>query len=196
MFNTCSLYTYTKNWSYNNTYICRYIHIYLLIWYKDRGRRDTISLLLNLGTQQKCVVNFTPWPLFPWEKKLSTHWTLGWVGPRAILGILWKRKICKPYHDSTLNYPAHTTVITPTTLLWLLENLRWYCIQRNYYMEIKLKDDVEYYTYITESSTILWKYRDKRNIKKMERWFWSCTSLVPWCIKITEAGTKTMFLFH
>jgi len=41
-------------------------------------------------------------------------------------------------------------------------------------MEIKWKDDVEYYTYVAEGSTILWKYRDKRNIKKMERWFWSC----------------------
>jgi len=63
-------------------------------------------------------------------------------------------------------------------------------------MEIKWKDDVEYYTYVAEGSTILWKYRGKRNIEKVERWFWSCSSLVLWCTKITEAGTKNKFLFH
>jgi len=152
-----TLYTCKKLVLQQHTYML--IHTYLLILYKDRGRRDTISLLLNLGTQQTSVVNFKPWPHFPWEKKLSTHWTVGWVHPTAILGILWKRKICKPYHDSALNYQAHSTDITPTTPLWLLKNLRWYYIQRNYYMEIKWKDDVEYYTYVAEGSTILWKVK-------------------------------------
>ena len=174
-------------------YIYMLIHTYLLIWYKDRGRRDTISLLLNLGTQQKCVVNFTPWPLFP-SKKISVP-TECWVGcvPEPFWSFCGREKSAS--HDSALNYPAHSIVTIPTTLLWLLEYLRWYCIQRNYYMEMKLKDDVEYYTYMNEGSTILWKYRDKRNIKKMEKWFWSCTGVEPWHTKVKEAGTKNIFLF-
>lgn len=30
------------------------------------------------------VVSFLPQLLHPWEMGRSTHWILGWVGPRAI----------------------------------------------------------------------------------------------------------------
>jgi hypothetical protein len=63
-----TLYICKKNWSYNNTYICRYAdtstHISSYIK-EGQGEKRYISLLRNLGTEQKCVVNFTPWPLFP-----------------------------------------------------------------------------------------------------------------------------------
>jgi len=37
-----------------------------------------------LITWQRWVACFTPWPLYPQGKSLpNTHWTEGWVGPRA-----------------------------------------------------------------------------------------------------------------
>jgi hypothetical protein len=33
-----------------------------------RRRRDMVPLILNLGTRWRCVVNFTPRPLYPREK--------------------------------------------------------------------------------------------------------------------------------
>jgi hypothetical protein len=31
------------------------------------------------------VVSFTPWPLYPRERAVVTHWIGGWVGSRAVL---------------------------------------------------------------------------------------------------------------
>jgi hypothetical protein len=39
--------------------------------------------ILDLGTRWRWVVSFTPWPLYP-----GTHWTGGWVGPRASLDVV------------------------------------------------------------------------------------------------------------
>jgi hypothetical protein len=41
--------------------------------------------LVDPGTRWACVVNFTPWPLYPRER---TQGTGSWVGPRASLDIL------------------------------------------------------------------------------------------------------------
>jgi hypothetical protein len=38
------------------------------------------------------VVSFTPLLLYPWGKNHGTHWTGGWVGPRAGLDHVVKRK--------------------------------------------------------------------------------------------------------
>jgi hypothetical protein len=38
------------------------------------------------------VVSFTPRPLYPREKAPGTHWIWGWVGPRAVLKAVVKRK--------------------------------------------------------------------------------------------------------
>lgn len=185
MFNTSSLHRYAKNWSYNNTYIGWYIHTYLSdtrIGQEEIQFPSSLTLALNRSVWLTSHLgHFSPGE----KSSLPSEQWAGWI-PEPF----WA------FCGSALNYPAHSIVIIPTTLLWLLENLRWYYIQRNYYMEIKWKDDVQYYTYVAEGSTILWKYRDKRNTKKMERWFWSCTSLVLWCIKVTETGRKNKFMFH
>jgi hypothetical protein len=39
------------------------------------------------------VVSFTPRPLYPQERDLVTHWIGDWVGPRAVLDAVVKRKI-------------------------------------------------------------------------------------------------------
>jgi hypothetical protein len=38
------------------------------------------------------VVSFTPLPLYPWEKTPGTNWIGGWVGDRASLDDVKKRK--------------------------------------------------------------------------------------------------------
>jgi hypothetical protein len=47
---------------------------------------------LDLGTSWRWVVSFTPRPLYPRGKSHSTHWIGGWVGPRAGLDDVEKRK--------------------------------------------------------------------------------------------------------
>jgi hypothetical protein len=39
------------------------------------------------------VVSFTPRPLYPRKRAPGTHWIGGWVGPRAVLDAVVKRKI-------------------------------------------------------------------------------------------------------
>jgi hypothetical protein len=39
------------------------------------------------------VVNFTPWLFYPQRKDPSTHYIEDWVGPKANLDVLNKRKI-------------------------------------------------------------------------------------------------------
>jgi hypothetical protein len=50
------------------------------------------STLLDLGTSWSWVVSFTALPLYPGGKETSTHWIGGWVGPRAGLDDVKKKK--------------------------------------------------------------------------------------------------------
>jgi hypothetical protein len=45
------------------------------------------------------MVSFTPWPLYPRERYAGTHWTGGWVSPRAVLDAVVKRKIPRPRQE-------------------------------------------------------------------------------------------------
>jgi len=38
-----------------------------------------------------------PQSLYPRERALGTHWIGGWVGPRAVLDAVVKRKIFSPW---------------------------------------------------------------------------------------------------
>jgi hypothetical protein len=49
--------------------------------------------ILDLGTRWRRVVRFTPLPLYPRGRAPGTHWIGGWVGPRAVLEAVVKRKI-------------------------------------------------------------------------------------------------------
>jgi hypothetical protein len=47
----------------------------------------------------------------PRETAPGTHWIGGWVGPRAGLDAVVKRKIPSPCQDSNPNHPAHSSVL-------------------------------------------------------------------------------------
>jgi hypothetical protein len=67
--------------------------------------------ILNLSTRWGWLVSFVPWPLCPLERACSTHWVGSFVGPRAVLDMVTKRKRLNPGH------PAHILVTTD----WLLQ---------------------------------------------------------------------------
>jgi hypothetical protein len=49
----------------------------------------------------------------------GTHWIEGWVGPRAGLDAVAKRKIPIPRRESNSYRPARSLVTIPTELSWL-----------------------------------------------------------------------------
>jgi hypothetical protein len=51
------------------------------------------------------MVSFTPRLLYPQERAPSTHWIGGWVGPRAVLDAVVKRKILIPRRKSNPRIP-------------------------------------------------------------------------------------------
>jgi hypothetical protein len=56
------------------------------VWYYN-------STILDLGTSWRRVISFTPRPFYPREIAPGTLWIRGWVGPRAGLETMEKRKI-------------------------------------------------------------------------------------------------------
>jgi hypothetical protein len=50
-----------------------------------------------------CPVHFSPW-----ERALDTHWIGGWVGPRASLDTVEKRKVSYSCKQSNPGYPTHS----------------------------------------------------------------------------------------
>jgi hypothetical protein len=66
------------------------------------------------------VVRFTPRLLYPQERAPGTHWIGGWVGPRAGLDAVVKRKIPSPYRDSNNRSSSPRPNATPTELSRLL----------------------------------------------------------------------------
>jgi len=51
--------------------------------------------ILNFSTRCRSVVSFMPWLLHP-TKRTDTHWIGGWVGSRAGLDVVVKKKIPVP----------------------------------------------------------------------------------------------------
>jgi len=47
------------------------------------GSEGIAPVSLYLGTGRGWMVGFTPLLLYPWERAGSTHWTGGWLDPRA-----------------------------------------------------------------------------------------------------------------
>jgi hypothetical protein len=56
--------------------------------------------ILELVTKWRLVVSFTLRPLYLQGKSPWYHWVGGWVGPRAILATVVKRKILSPFRAS------------------------------------------------------------------------------------------------
>jgi hypothetical protein len=58
------------------------------------------STILDLGVRWRWVASFTALPCYPWETAPGTHWTGGWMGPRAGVDIMEKRRVSFPYWES------------------------------------------------------------------------------------------------
>jgi hypothetical protein len=62
--------------------------------WRHMGEWRYSSTILDLGTRWMCVASFKPLPLYPrGYRPPGTHWTGSWVGPRAGLNAVGKRKI-------------------------------------------------------------------------------------------------------
>jgi hypothetical protein len=59
----------------------------------------------DLGIRWRLIVSFTPRPLYPREKAPGTHWIGGWMGSRAVLDAVMKRKIPSPRRESKHRTP-------------------------------------------------------------------------------------------
>jgi hypothetical protein len=59
------------------------------------------------------LVSFTSQPLYLRERAPGTHWIGGWVGPRAGLNVMVKRKIPSPTTQRESN--PRTPIVQPTT---------------------------------------------------------------------------------
>jgi hypothetical protein len=55
------------------------------------------------------MVSFTPGRFTPRKRAPGTHWIGGWVGPRAVLDAVVKRKIPSPRRESD----PRTTIVQP-----------------------------------------------------------------------------------
>jgi hypothetical protein len=75
--------------------------------------------ILNLGSRWRWLASFTPRPLCLRGKSLSTNWTGGWVGPRAGLDALVRRKNSSPYREKNPGCPARSLVTVLTGVPWL-----------------------------------------------------------------------------
>jgi len=60
------------------------------------GRGSIAPRILDLGTRWRWLVRFTPGGFTPRGRAPGTHWIRGWVGPRAGLDAVVKRKIPNP----------------------------------------------------------------------------------------------------
>jgi hypothetical protein len=64
------------------------------------GMEMELHAIFDLGTRWRWVVSFTSQLLYHQRKSRWYHWIGGWVGPRAGLDAVVKRKFPSPYLDS------------------------------------------------------------------------------------------------
>jgi hypothetical protein len=57
-----------------------------------------------------------PAALLSGERSLGTHWIGGWVGPRAGLDTVVKRKILSPCQESNPDRPSRSLVVIRTEI--------------------------------------------------------------------------------
>jgi hypothetical protein len=102
------------------------------------------------------VVSFTPRPLYPQGKSTGTDWIGGWVGPRAVLDAVVKRKILSTRREL---YPTETKLINDDILRYTTLK-QWYEYD-HYYHRIEREIKSPYfltYTVSEYSKTKLTQY--------------------------------------
>jgi hypothetical protein len=75
------------------------------------GSTGTAPRILDLGTRWSEWSASRPGRFTPRERAPVTHWTGGWVGPRAVLDAVVKRKIPRPRQESNPSTP----IVQPVT---------------------------------------------------------------------------------
>jgi hypothetical protein len=68
-------------------------------------------------------------PPFPRKSAPGTRWIGGWVGPRAGLDMMSKRKIPSPHRDSNLDNPIFQPVVSRYTD-WAVPALVWTLVDK------------------------------------------------------------------
>jgi hypothetical protein len=112
-----------KRWKKVKLSLCLTKHHAMKTYWGSGGIAPRIT---DLGTRWRWVVNFTPRPLYPQGKAPGTHWIGGWVGLRAVLDTVLKRKIPSPRRGSKLRTPIVQSVakrytdraITAPAMIW------------------------------------------------------------------------------
>jgi hypothetical protein len=132
-------------------------------WMRLGGEEEKLLLILNLGTRWGWVVSITPRPRFtPGERTPGTHWTGGWVDPRAGLDAESRRKIFCPFRGLQ---------IVGSKNIWGCGCLKWHTFtygrevnQSTYCVQIS---DVESYLFeLTTWSRVLEKLIVAQLVKK------------------------------
>jgi hypothetical protein len=77
------------------------------------GSGGIAPCILYLGTRWTWVVSFTSRPLYPRGGAPGTHWIGSWVGLRAVLDAVVKRKIPSPHQESNPRTPIFQPVAQP-----------------------------------------------------------------------------------
>jgi hypothetical protein len=80
------------------------------------GSGDMLPRILDLGTRWRWVVSFTPGHFTPRERAPGTHWIGSWMGPRAGLDTVLKRKIPSPCRTQTPDHPARSPALYHWTI--------------------------------------------------------------------------------
>jgi hypothetical protein len=76
---------------------------------------ETESTNILMMTVQKRVLSFTARPIYPVETAPGTHWTGGWVGPRAGLNSVEKRKYLSLRRESNPHSSVVYSLVTTLT---------------------------------------------------------------------------------
>jgi hypothetical protein len=102
--------------------------------------------ILDRGTNGGKWSASCPGSFTPGETALGTLWIGGWVGPRASLNAVEKRKISSPYRESNLGRPGRSIVSTFTELPWLFnltKQLTCVSVCVHIYVAVEMRNQVK-----------------------------------------------------
>jgi hypothetical protein len=99
-------------------------HVMKTYW----GNGGIAPRILDLGTKWEYSAS-RPRCFTPKERALGTYWIGGWVGPRAVLDTVVKRKIPRPCRESNPRTPIVQPVVSHYTE-WASNNYR-HCLSSN-----------------------------------------------------------------
>jgi hypothetical protein len=79
--------------------------------WRHMGKWMYSSSILNLSLSWRWVVSITPRRIYPEERDPDTQWLGRWMGPRAGLDAVKKRKVSFPCWESNPGRPASSTLL-------------------------------------------------------------------------------------